>query len=214
MNRRIVRVTVLAVAALALAGTAAAQSAPAPAIRASSVPPKTGTRWIVDPVHSQVEFRVSHLLGRVRGSFTRWYGVIATRSEDWTHGTVNVQVQTASINSGNNYRDADLRSPRFLASDSFPAMTFESTGIVATDSTVEIGGILTLRAASRAMWPSRAASTAWGRDQEGKQRIAFDATTVVDRRDFGISYNELVEGSKVVGDDIEITIAIEAVRAS
>jgi polyisoprenoid-binding protein YceI len=213
MNCRIARVTALAVTALALAGTAAAQSVTAPAIRASSVPPTTGTRWIVDPVHSQVEFRVSHLLGRVRGSFTRWYGVIATRSEDWTHGTVNVQVQTASINTGNGYRDADLRSPRFLASDSFPAMTFESTGIVATDSTVEIGGILSLRGRSRHVVLTGRFDGV-GRDQEGKQRIAFDATTVVDRRDFGISYNELVEGSKVVGDDIEITIAIEAVRAS
>jgi polyisoprenoid-binding protein YceI len=213
MNRRIARVTALAVAALALAGPAAAQSVPAPALRASSVPPKTGTRWIVDPVHSQVEFRVSHLLGRVRGSFTRWYGVIATRSEDWTHGTVNVRVQTASINTGNDYRDADLRSPRFLASDSFPAMTFESTGIVATDSTVEIGGILTLRGQSRQVVLT-GRFDGMGRDQEGKQRIAFDATTVVDRRDFGISYNELVEGSRVVGDEIEITIAIEAVRAS
>jgi polyisoprenoid-binding protein YceI len=213
MNCRIARVTALAATALALAGTAAAQSVTAPAIRASSVPPTTGTRWIVDPVHSQVEFRVSHLLGRVRGSFTRWYGVIATRSEDWTHGTVNVQVQTASINTGNGYRDADLRSPRFLASDSFPAMTFESTGIVATDSTVEIGGILSLRGRSRHVVLTGRFDGV-GRDQEGKQRIAFDATTVVDRRDFGISYNELVEGSKVVGDDIEITIAIEAVRAS
>jgi polyisoprenoid-binding protein YceI len=213
MNRRIARVAALAVAALALAGTAAAQSVPAPAIRASSVPPNSGTRWIVDPVHSQVEFRVSHLLGRVRGSFTRWYGVIATKSEDWTHGTVNVQVQTASINTGNSYRDADLRSPRFLASDSFPAMTFESTGIVATDSTVEIGGILTLRGRSRHVVLTGRFDGV-GRDQEGKQRIAFDATTIVDRRDFGISYDELVEGSKVVGDDIEITIALEAVRVA
>ena len=111
MNRRIARVAALAVAALALAGPAAAQSTPAPATRVSSVPPKTGTRWIVDLVHSQVEFRVRHLLGRVRGSFTRWYGVIATQSEDWTHGTVNVQVQTASINTGNGYRDADSGLP-------------------------------------------------------------------------------------------------------
>jgi polyisoprenoid-binding protein YceI len=213
MNRRIARVTTLAAVALALAGPAAAQSVPAPAMRASAVPPKIGTRWVVDPVHSQVEFRVHHLLGRVRGSFTRWYGVISTRSEDWTHGTVNVQVQTASINTGNGYRDADLRSPRFLDSDSFPAMVFESTGIVATDSTVEIGGILTLRGQSRNV-VLKGRFDGVGRDQQGKQRIAFDATTAVDRRDFGISYNEMVEGSKVIGDDIEITIAIEAVRAT
>jgi len=91
-------------------------------------------------------------------------------------------------------------------------MTFESTGIVATHSTVEIGGILTLRGQSRHVVLTGRCDGI-GRDQEGKQRIAFDATTVVDRRDFGISYNDLVEGSKVIGNDIEITIAIEAVRA-
>jgi polyisoprenoid-binding protein YceI len=182
-------------------------------LRASMLPPATGTKWIVDPVHSQVEFGIRHLLGRVRGSFARWYGVIATKNADWTHGTVNVQVQTASINTGNGLRDADLRSARFLDSDSFPAMTFESTGIVATDSTVEIGGILTLRGRARHV-VLKGQFHGIGKDQEGKERIAFDAATVVDRRDFGISWNQMVEGTKSIGDDVEISIALEAVRAS
>jgi len=163
-------------------------------------------------VHSQVEFGIRHLLGRVRGSFSRWYGVIATQNADWTHGTVNVKVQTASINTGNAYRDADLRSPRFLDSDSFPAMTFESTDIKATDSTVVIGGLLTLKGHTRHV-VLKGQFRGIGKDQEGKERIAFDASTVLDRRDFGINYNQLVEGSKMIGDDVEITIALEAVKA-
>jgi polyisoprenoid-binding protein YceI len=206
------RFTRLLGVALLVAVPAAAQT-PAPARRASMVPPTTGTKWVVDAVHSQVEFGIRHLLGRVRGSFNNWYGVIATQDRDWTHGTVNVQVQTRSINTGNGYRDADLRSNRFLATDSFPTMTFESTGIVATDSTVEIGGILTLRGRSRHV-VLKGQFHGIGKDQEGKDRIAFDATTKVDRRDFGIGWNEMVEGTKTIGDDVEITIALEAVRAS
>ena len=213
MIRRITRVAGLAVAALALAGTAAAQDTATPAARASTAAQTTATKWVVDLVHSQVEFRVHHLLGRVRGSFTRWYGVIATPSEDWTNGTVKVRVQTASINTGNAYRDADLRSPRFLNSDSFPVMIFEGRGIVATDSTVAIAGTLTLRGVSRHV-VLRGRFDGRGRDLEGKQRIAFDATTAVNRRDFGITYSDMVEGTKVVGDEIEITIALEAVRAT
>ena len=105
---------------LAAARSGAAQTAAA--AHASVTPPAGDTKWVVDPVHSQVEFGIRHLLGRVRGSFTRWYGVIATKDTNWTHGAVKVQVQTASINTGNDYRDTDLRSARFLDTDRFPTM--------------------------------------------------------------------------------------------
>jgi polyisoprenoid-binding protein YceI len=91
-------------------------------------------------------------------------------------------------------------------------MIFEGRGIVATDSTVAMAGTLTLRGVSRHV-VLRGRFDGMGRDLEGKQRIAFDATTVVNRRDFGITYSDMVEGTKVVGDEIEITIALEAVRA-
>jgi len=179
--------------------------------RPSSRPPAGGTRWVVDAVHSQVDFRVRHLLGRVRGTFTQWYGIIVTDDSNWTHGTVNVSVNTASINTGNAYRDADLRSPRFFAADSFPKMTFESTGIVATDSTVEIGGILTMKGRARHVVLT-GQYRGIAKDREGHQRIAFDASTVVDRRAFGLTYNEVVDGMLGIGNDAEITIALEAVR--
>jgi polyisoprenoid-binding protein YceI len=189
---------------------AAAQTDPA-AARGSGQIPSTGTRWVVDPVHSQVDFRVRHLVGRVRGTFDDWYGVIVTNDDDWTHGTVNVGVQTGSVNTGNLRRDADLRSGRFFASDSFPRMTFESTGIVAADSTVEIGGILTLKGrARRVVLVGQYRGIA--KDYAGQQRIAFDATTRIDRRDFGVAYNEMVNGLPGIGNDVEITIAIEAIR--
>jgi polyisoprenoid-binding protein YceI len=181
--------------------------------RASSRIPSTGTRWLVDPAHSQVDFRVSHLVGRVRGTFDDWFGVIVTQDDDWTRGTVNVTVQTRSVNTGNVNRDADLRSDRFFAADSFPRLTFESTGIVATDSTVEIGGILTIKGHSRhVVLTGQYRGTA--KDYTGQKRIAFDATTVVNRRDFGLEYAETVNGVPGIGDQVEITIAIEAIRVN
>lgn len=210
------RIAAAAAAVAALVSTTAPQAraqvpTDAPPPRASSRIPATGTRWVVDPVHSQVDFRVRHLVGRVRGSFDDWYGVIVTKDDDWTHGTVNVGVQTASVNTGNIHRDADLRSARFFAADSFPRMTFESTGIVATDSTVEIGGILTLKGRSRhVVLVGQYRGTA--KDYAGQQRIAFDASTVIDRREFGLAYNETVNGVPGIGNEVEITIAIEAIR--
>jgi polyisoprenoid-binding protein YceI len=190
-----------------------AQARPADVARASSRIPSTGTRWIVDPVHSQVDFRVRHLVGRVRGTFDDWYGVIVTQDDDWTRGTVNVAVQTRSVNTGNAHRDADLRSDRFFAADSYPRMTFESTGIVATDSTVEIGGILTIRGRARhVVLTGQYRGTA--RDYVGEKRIAFDASTVVDRREFGLAYSEMVNGVPGIGNEVEVTIAIEAIRVN
>jgi polyisoprenoid-binding protein YceI len=181
--------------------------------RASSRIPSTGTRWLVDPTHSQVDFRVRHLVGRVRGTFDDWFGVIVTQDDDWTRGTVNVTVQTRSVNTGNANRDADLRSDRFFATDSFPRMTFESTGIVATDSTVEIGGILTIKGRSHhVVLTGQYRGTA--KDYVGQKRIAFDATTVVNRRDFGLEYAEMVNGVPGIGDEVEITIALEAIRVN
>jgi len=204
---------VVAALVASAAPPAVAQVAPTAAPRASSGIPATGTRWVVDPVHSQVDFRVRHLVGRVRGTFDDWYGVIVTQDDDWTHGTVNVGVQTATVNTGNIHRDADLRSARFFAADSFPRMTFESTGIVATDSTVEIGGILTLKGHSRhVVLVGQYRGTA--KDYVGQQRIAFDASTVIDRRDFGLAYKEMVNGMPGIGNDVEITIAIEAIRVN
>jgi polyisoprenoid-binding protein YceI len=181
--------------------------------RASSTAPAAGARWLMDPVHSQLEFRVRHLLGRVRGSFVDWYGIIVTKDQDWTHGTVNVSAQTASLSTGNTTRDAYLRSNRFFAVDSFPKLTFESTGIIATDSTVEIGGLLTLRGRTRRV-VLKGQFNGIARDAEGHQRIAFEATTHVNRRDFGMDLTEVVGGQTVIGDDVEVTIAIEALRVN
>jgi polyisoprenoid-binding protein YceI len=168
---------------------------------------------VVDPVHSQIDFRVRHLVGRVQGTFVDWYGVIVTKDQDWVHGTVNVSAQTASLSTGNAYRDADLRSDRFFAADSFPMLTFESTGIVATDSTVEIGGILTIKGhARRVLLSGQFRGVA--RDAEGHERIAFDASTRINRRDFGISWTDFVGANTTIGDEVEITIAIEAVRTT
>jgi polyisoprenoid-binding protein YceI len=170
------------------------------------------TKWVVDMVHSQVDFRVRHLVGRVRGTFTKWYAVLTTKDGDWKLGTVNVAVQTGSLNTGNEYRDADLRSDRFFGAAQYPKMTFQGAGFAATDSTVDVSGILTIKGRSRPVVLS-GVYRGIAKDREGRERIAFEVTGVVDRRDYGISYNETVAGADLIGNQVEITVAIEAVRA-
>lgn len=202
-----------AAGALAVLMVAAAPAATAQ-VASTTTPdaPSAETKWVVDLVHSQVDFAVRHLVGRVRGTFDRWYAVLETREGDWKLGRVNVSVRTASLNTGNAYRDADLRSDRFFAVNRYPEMTFQGTGFAVSDSTLEVNGMLTIRGQARPVTLSgRYRGIARGRD--GRERIAFQATGVVDRRDFGISWNEMVAGTELVGNEVDITIGIEAVRA-
>ena len=202
-------------AALFIAGLVGALAEPE-GVRGQTVPVSTAsaskeTKWVVYMVHSQVDFRVRHLVGRVRGTFTQWYAVLATKGGDWKQGSVDVSVQTASLSTGNSYRDADLRSERFFDAGRFPKMTFQGTGFAVMDSTVEVAGFLTIREKSK---PIILIGVYRGiaRDPEGHERIAFEASTVVNRRDFGITYNQAVGGTDLIGNDVEITVAIEAVR--
>jgi polyisoprenoid-binding protein YceI len=178
----------------------------------SPAPASSDTRWVVDMVHSQVDFGVRHLVGRVRGTFDKWYAVLTTKENDWKQGTVKVTVQTASLNTGNGYRDADLRSDRFFDVQRYPKMTFEGTEFAVADSTLSVSGILTIKGHSK---PITLTGQYRGiaKDRDGHERIAFEATGEVDRRDFGIKFNESVAGTDLVGNNVEITVAIEAVRA-
>lgn len=172
--------------------------------------PPVGTTWRVDPTHSEVTFRIRHLAGRVRGFFTEWEGVIVTRGADWTRGTVNVVVKTRSIDTRNEARDADLRSPRFFNADSFPTMTFESTGIVAEGTGFEMSGLMTLKGITRPV-VFRGEYLGSQRDQSGKERIAFDGTALINRRDFGLTWNQVLDSGTLLSDNVELEIAIEAI---
>ena len=123
----------------------------------------------------------------------------------------NVSVETASLNTGNTYRDDDLRSDRFFAVARYPKMTFSGIGFAATDSIVDVSGILTIKGHSKPVMLS-GQYRGIAKDREGHERIAFEATGAVDRRDFGISWNESIAGTELIGNDVEIRIGIEAVR--
>jgi polyisoprenoid-binding protein YceI len=204
--------------AMAAGGLTALVLAAAPVAEAQKVvgiasPSREETKWVVDMVHSQVDFGVRHLVGRVRGNFTRWYAVLSTEEGGWKVGNVNVSIQTASLNTGNAYRDDDLRSDRFFAVNRYPKMTFQGTGFAATDSTVDVHGLLTIKGHSRPVVLS-GQFRGIAKDAEGHERIAFEVSTVVDRRDYGISWNENVAGMGLIGNEVEVTVGIEAVRVN
>ena len=138
-------------------------------------------------------------------------GAIEVDPDDLSTLTVDVTVQTASIHTFNEQRDAHLRTPDFFAADEFPTMIFKSNHVVRNGDAIHVHGDLTLRGVNRSVVLMGRYLGA-GLDPWGGERIAFEAATTTNRQDFGVSFNQLVEGVGMIGDEVDITIAIEAVR--
>lgn len=180
------------------------------AVSAETTTDSTAT-YAIDPVHSEMSFRIDHLMGRVFGFFTDWEGTVEFNPADLSTINVNVTVQTASIETLNEQRNAHLRTADFFAADEFPTMTFVSTKAVQHGNAVEVHGELTIRGTTKPV-VLMGRFRGEGPDPWGGQRVGFVASTVIDRQDFGVSFNQVVDGANVIGDEVHISIAIEAVR--
>ena len=201
----------LAVALVLLPSVLAAQ-APADVAPLPQVQEGTGT-WRVDVTHSELTFRIRHLMSRVRGGFRTWSGTITADPSAWEKGSVEVTIDAGSVDTGNERRDTHLRSSDFFAVDSFPSITFRSTAIEreGKGEGAKIHGILTMRGVAR---PVVLDATFLGLAPERRgDRIGFEARTTINRLDYGVAWNRAAEaGGVVLGDDVEIVLQVEAVR--
>jgi polyisoprenoid-binding protein YceI len=181
----------------------------APAAAARAAPALT--TFEIDPVHSELSFRIRHLLGRVAGTFGEWGGTVAIDTTTPANSRVNVEVKTASIDTRVAPRDEHLRSPDFFAADSFPTITFRSTNVAVNGNQIRVRGDLTMRGVTK---PVLLTGTYEGMftDPWGKTRTAFIATTTVNRHDFGVSFDGPFQEIGQIGDEVWIEIAIEAVQ--
>jgi polyisoprenoid-binding protein YceI len=171
--------------------------------------------YSIDTSHSSVEFVGRHLgLAKVRGRFTKFGGdiQIAERPED---SSVEVDIDVASVESADARRDEHLRSPDFFHVDEHPSMVFKSTSVNPVDEgTWEVSGDLTIRGVTR---PVVLHTEFEGAENSpfGDQRVGFSATTEVNREDWDLGWNVVLEsGGLLVGKKIKIELNIEAVRAS
>ena len=176
---------------------------------------QTGTHsvWQFDPYHTQVEFSARHLgMMTVRGNFL---DVTASGYIDPEHpeaSTVDVTIQTASIRTHNAQRDNDLRTSNFLEADKYPTMTFKSTKIEQTGAdTYNLTGDLTIKGTTR---PVTLAVKKYGEfnDPMMGHRIAYGAEGKINRKDFGMSFNAILDGRLVVSEEIQIFIEGEFIE--
>jgi len=176
-----------------------------------SVAPASAT-WQIDTAHSELSFRIRHLISRVRGNFTDWSGTITPDPANLAGGSVRVEIRTASINTNHERRDNHLRSDDFFDAAQFPAITFRSRRVETRGESLRVHGDLTMRGVTRPV-VLEGAFIGTTRGPDGRERLGLEAQTTVNRHDFGIAWNRAAEGGGVVlGDEVTISITVAAVR--
>jgi polyisoprenoid-binding protein YceI len=172
-------------------------------------------RFDIDRAHSQVGFSIRHFFSKVPGQFKEFGGTIVMDPEAPGASSVEVTIQAASISTDNEKRDAHLRSPDFFAADSFPMLTFKSTKVTpAGKDRVQVTGDLTMRGVTKSVVLDVEFLGMGEVGLGGKSlgtKAGFDATTSVNRRDFGINWNKALDaGGVMLGEDVAISLHIEA----
>lgn len=166
--------------------------------------------WNIDVAHSEVTFRIRHFMSRVSGTFTDWSGAIQGDPANWSSATVTATINVASIDTRNDRRDADLRSGRFFNVDSFPTITFVGRTLAQVGDSLTITGDLTMRGVTK---PVTLKGAVLGVMPGERPRAGFEVATTVNRLDYGVVYNRVLEGGgTMLGDDVEIRINVEAIR--
>jgi polyisoprenoid-binding protein YceI len=185
------------------AGLAAAFSLPAAAATST---------WQIDPAHSAAQFAVKHLaISTVRGAFTSVKGTVQFDDKDLTKSSVDVTIDVNSVDTRQPDRDKDLRSDHFFDAEHFPTITFKSKRVEqVAPGKLKITGDLTIHGITKEVALDVDGPTAPVKDPWGNQRIAINATTKINRQDFGVKWNQTMDnGGVVVGDDVSITIDAE-----
>lgn len=211
MIRSLFAVATIALAAMPAVAAAQGAAAPAPGATAAAAP-AADAPWRIDVSHSDITFRIRHLVSRVTGTFNEWTGSIVADPAAWENAKVEVTIQSASIDTRNARRDADLRSANFFEAEAHPTITFRSTKVERTGNKARIHGELTMRGVTR---PVVLEGELLGLQTggNGRSRVGFEASTTINRLDYGITYNRAVEaGGMLLGDEVEITINLEAVK--
>jgi polyisoprenoid-binding protein YceI len=173
-------------------------------------------KWEIDSVHSAVRFTVRHMvIAKVHGQFTKGSGTLELDPQNLAAAKVEVKIDAASIDTRDAQRDGHLRSADFLDVDKYPAIEFRSTRIEdAGAKKYKVRGDLTIHGVKREV----VLDTVFGgqaKDPWGGQRVGFEATTKIERKDFGLQWNTALEaGGVLVGDTVDVTLEIEAKKSA
>lgn len=172
------------------------------------------TTWIIDSAHTEIGFKIKHLvISTVRGMFKTYEGTITAADDTFNDAVITFSADVASITTHNEMRDGHLLSADFFDAEKFPKLTFQSTKVVRNGNVLNITGDLTIKDVTKSIeLTATVHGTTVGPD--GKPVAAFDLTGTIERADFGLTWNTAIEtGGFAVGDTVTFDMSIETKQA-
>ena len=172
--------------------------------------------YVLDPSHTRIGFVARHaMVTKVRGQFNEFEGSAVVDADDFTKSTAQLTIQAASIDTRNEQRDGHLRSNDFLALEDYPQIIFVSTGVRQTDETsLELTGDLTIRGVTNSItvpFEFEGAAT----DPYGNLRVGFEGSVVINRKDYGVSWNTALEaGGVLVSEKVTLEFEVSAIKSA
>lgn len=173
----------------------------------------TTTKWAIDPSHSEIQFKVKHLMiSTVTGSFTEFGAEAELEGDDLSNAQVSFWANTASIFTNDEKRDAHLRSGDFFDSEKFPKLSFKSTKVEGSGSDWKVSGDLTIKDVTKSVtlnveWSGQA------KDPWGNTKAGLNLSGKIDRKDFGLTWNAALEtGGVLVSDEVRILAEVQLAK--
>lgn len=182
----------------------------------STLAPASTITWKIDPAHSRAEFKVKHMMiSNVKGSFNGLTGTLIEDTTDPTRSQVEASIEIGTISTGDGQRDAHLKSADFFHHEQHPVMTFKSNKIEKKgDENFAVTGDLTLHGVTKPVTFAVEGPSAPGKDPWGNTRVGLSATTKINRKDFGLTWNAALEsGGILVGEDVQIVLDVQFIQA-
>ena len=174
------------------------------------------TTWKIDPAHSSADFKVRHMMiSNVKGSIKGISGDLTEHATDKSLSSVEATLDVATLHTGDDQRDGHLKSADFLEADKYPTILFKSTNVKPKGpEEYVVSGDLTIHGVTRPVTLDVEGPTPPHKDPWGNTRIGLSATTKIDRKDFGLTWNAALEtGGILVGEDVHITIDLELIKS-
>ena len=174
------------------------------------------TTWGIDPVHSHAQFKVKHMMiSNVKGEFTALTGTLKYDAENVSNSYVEASIDATTINTRDAQRDGHLKSPDFFDVEKFPALNFKSSRVTKSgDGELSVSGDLTIHGVTHNVTFSVEEFSEPTKDPWGNLRMGLSATTKINRKDYGLTWNAALEtGGILVGEEVTITLDVEFIKA-
>lgn len=183
---------------------------------AATVPTVSGvTTWNIDPAHSHAEFKVKHMMiSHVKGSFSGITGTLKLNDSDSTQSSVDATIPVSTLSTGDSQRDGHLKSADFLDVEKYPTFAFRSSHVAKhAPGAHKVTGELTLHGVTRPATFDVEGPSEPGKDPYGNLRIGLSASTKVNRKEFGLSWNAALEtGGVLIGDEVTLSLEIQFIK--